>query len=194
VASAGSSGGLGWQPWRPRWLLWQRQHPRPLLRRLWLVVAGAGLGGVQRLVGSALVAWPATVFVRLCIFDIVVVLVGEYGIRKRSVTAYADRQPRAMCTKWSSAGNNDLMRMLTLLESVCRASAPKVRIGRETRLSESAPMTDKSGARGGLRRPFMDVMARWAVSALKVRRTRWPWLYQKGTVTCKRARRVKVAV
>jgi hypothetical protein len=40
----------------------------------------------------------------------------------------------------------------------------------------------------------MDVMARWAVSALKVRRTRWPWLYQKGTVTCKRARRVKVAV
>jgi hypothetical protein len=40
---------------------------------LWLVVARAGLGGVLWLVGGALVAWPATVFVRLCAFGIMVV-------------------------------------------------------------------------------------------------------------------------
>jgi hypothetical protein len=45
--------------------------------------------------------------------------IGEYGLRKRPVTTSADRQPSAMCTKWSSVGNNDLMRMLALLASVC---------------------------------------------------------------------------
>jgi hypothetical protein len=38
-----------------------------------VVVEVAGLGGVQQRVGGALVAWLATVFVRLCAFGIMVV-------------------------------------------------------------------------------------------------------------------------
>jgi hypothetical protein len=33
----------------------------------------------------------------------------------------------------------------------------------------------------------MDAVARWTVSAPKVRHARWPWFCQKGTVTRKHA-------
>jgi hypothetical protein len=114
--------------------------------------------------------------------------VGEYGLRKRPVTADADRQSRAKCRKWLSACNDDLMRMLTLLEACvcavlqvlirprsfrsCRASVPKVQTGRETRLSESAPTPDGSGSCGVPRRPSIDAVAWWAVSVPKVQRAR----------------------
>jgi hypothetical protein len=43
--------------------------------------------------------------------------VGEYGLRKRPVTTGVDHQLRAIYTKWFCARNDDLMRMLTLLEA-----------------------------------------------------------------------------
>jgi hypothetical protein len=43
--------------------------------------------------------------------------VGEYGLRKRSVTAGLDRQLRAMYMKGLGVLNDDLMGMLTLLEA-----------------------------------------------------------------------------
>jgi hypothetical protein len=134
---------------------------------------------------------------------------GEYGLRKHSVTAGLVHQLRTMYTKWFCALIDDLMGMLTLLEACecCFVGADLSAIDSELRgfgaegldqsgtpLVKRAPMPDGNGSCGMPRRPSMDAMALWNVSALKVWRVWWPWPCQRSTTTRKRVGRVKVVV
>jgi hypothetical protein len=115
----------------------------------------------------------------------------------------------SMYTKWFCGLIDDLMRMLTLLEA-CEcyfACVDLPAIGSELRgfgtegadwsgtpFVKSAPTPDRNGSCGMPRRPSVDAMVLWVVSAPKVRRVWWPWPCQRSTATRKHAGRVKVAV
>jgi hypothetical protein len=93
------------------------------------------------------------------------------------------------CIRSGLVLNDDLMRMLTLLEACecCFAGADLPTIGSELRdfgaegadqsgtpFVKSAPTPDGNGSCGMPRRPSVDAMELWVVSAPKVWRMWWP--------------------